>query len=468
MNLICVGISYKQTPAKLRDRCAFSPSKTTETLPSLVSQDGIAEAVIVSTCNRTEIYALCVPGTQSESLLVGFIAQQAGILPCELLGYHYLYEGVSCVRHLFEVVCSLDSMVLGEAQILGQVRDSLALAEECSSVKKILRHLFQSALTLGKEVRTHTEIGAHSVSISTAAITLIKRIFDSISDAHILVVGAGEMGRLTSLYLHESGARNISIMSRTREHAQRLAAEIGATALPIEQLEESLAICDIVVCATASPTYVLTKEMVRVARRRQRDRSLLIMDIAIPRDCDPAINTLDDVYLFGVDDLKDVVEEGHKQREEAAMQVRRYVHEAVEEFLLWRQEEEVKPTIAEIRKKADRVLEHELAHTCRVLKELTPQEREVIEKFGRAITNKLLHGPFARLRKGANDPDSYMYTEAARYLFGLDSVPDGKLSPQQRKHMRSQQHKNAVAHPDNQSNYPLSPSDETEGNQQRF
>lgn len=438
MNLICVGISYKQTPVELRDRCAFSSHKVREALPRLVQMDGVAEAVIISTCNRTEIYALCVPGTHSESVLVGFIAQEAGLLPCELLGYHYQHEGVNCVRHLFKVVCSLDSMVLGEAQILGQVRDALALAEESSSVHHVLRQLFQRSLTLGKEVRTSTQIGAHSVSISTAAITLVKRIFDSIESARIVVVGAGEMGRLTAHYLHDAGARHITVCSRTFEHAHALADELGAQADTLDSLQALLSTSDIVLCATASPSYVLTYDMVRRARKKQRDNSMLIMDIAIPRDCDPAINQLDDVYLFDVDDLKNVVEEGHKQREEAALQALRYVHEAVEDFLLWRQEEEVKPTIAEIRTKADAVVERELTHLYRVLKDLTPQEREAIEKFGNAVTNKLLHGPFARLRKGANDPDSYVYTEAARFLFGLDSVPDGRLNAQQRRTMLNQ------------------------------
>lgn len=439
MALAMVGLSHKSAPVEVREKIAFPEGELLEhALHDVCTNECIRGCVIVSTCNRTELYADVVGApNQGVGALTKFLAHHIENVPCSLLGYTYHAIGTQVVSHLFEVVCSLDSMILGEAQILGQTKRAYAYADNTGATTKTLNHLFRQSFEVGKRVRTETEIGSHSVSISTAAVTLARHIYETLDNRSLLLIGAGEMGELTARYLTEqSPSSALTVVNRTPERARDLVESLGQGKVArLEDLEYELSGADIVISSTAAPGYALTYETVRAARKRSRDRSLLIIDIALPRDVDPLVAELDDVYLYDIDDLNSIIEKGHEHRQQAAESARALIAEEVNSFNLWCQSQEVIPTIQQMRFKAEHIRDKELARAYRKLKNLSPQEQEVIEAMANSIITKMLHGPFARLRKGAHDPDAYMLTQASRYLFGLDSNPTGELTPEQRHTM---------------------------------
>lgn len=437
MALLVVGISHKSAPLELRESLSFSSqADKASALTEICALNGVKEAVLLSTCNRTEIYAEVQLGINVVGALVKYLASRQSLGPCSLLGYSYSFTGTEAVWHLFSVVSSLDSMVLGEAQILGQVRRAYQLAEEAQTSGLMLNRLFRQALEVGKRVRTETAIGGQSVSLSTAAVNLAEHVFSKLSQRKVLVLGAGEMAELTLKYLLEQGVVHIEVMNRTYERAQELAARIGGRARRLEELIDSLSECDIVISSTSAESYAISYEQIRAAKKRSRGRSLLLIDIALPRDIDPRAHEIDDVFLYDLDDLSSQVERGYQARQLEAEQARIIIESEVEEFNSWLQAQTVVPTIAHMREKAEKIRDKELARAVKKLSRLTDEERAVVEAMANSIITKMLHGPFARLRKGAHDPDAYVFTQAARYLFGLDSAPDGELPLESRVAMR--------------------------------
>jgi glutamyl-tRNA reductase len=428
----------------LRERLALDGAALSPALQALTASELVDEAVILSTCNRTEYYLDAKDMPKGLAVLRDFICSFYGLDEREyasLRPHFYFKQGKEAVEHLFTVVASLDSQVLGEAQILGQVRTAFAAASAAGAVAKVFDKLFKQAIEVGRLVRTDTAIGAQSVSISTAAVNLVHQVYDKLSDLNVLLLGTGQMGRLAAQYLAEKGVPQLFLSSRHLDHAQALAEEMqgalrqggsAVAALPIEDLAQSLHRADVTISCTSASGYVIGPAMVREARRRRHGRPLLLIDIALPRDVDPAVGEISDVFLYDLDDLGVMVDDNLKTRAGEAKKAEQIVAEQVDAFLSWIQAEQVTPTIKDLNQKLTMYAERERDRAAKALRgqhggqPLTAAEQGVLDAMAASIVKKIMHGPMMRLRSQAGNPDSYRYTEACRYLFGLDVNPSGK------------------------------------------
>ena len=426
MHLTLVGLSHKTAPVEIREKLTFPANRQDEALTLLTSLPGVSEAVIVSTCNRTEIYAVTASEIDGPAAVIDFAAEFHGLERAELARYLYVREGEVVIRHLFRVVASLDSMVLGEAQILGQVKEAYEYSFNNGASGRIFNKLFRQSFEVGKRVRTETEIGENAVSISYAAVELAKKVFDSLEGRTILVLGAGKMSELTAKHLMSNGVGNVLVANRTFERAVELADKFEGEAIPYEDLFVRMADADIVISSTAATEYVVTKEQVAAVRKGRRSAPLFLIDIALPRDIDPAVNDLPDVYLYNIDDLNGVVSSNLQERMQEAELAEVIVGEEMTLFERWLESLEVVPTVAAIRAKAETVRQAELEKAMKRLGGLSEKERATVEALTAAIVSKMLHGPTERLKKVAADKDGYAHLESARFLWGLDGNPDGK------------------------------------------
>ncbi len=425
MHLTLVGLSHKTAPVAIREKLTFSESAQADALTRLTGLKSVSEAVILSTCNRTEVYALTSASVDGPGAIIEFLAEYHDLDPVELTRYLYIEEGEAVVRHLFRVVASLDSMVLGEAQILGQVKDAYEVAFQNQACGRVFNRLFRQSFEVGKRVRTETDIGENAVSISYAAIELTKRVFEKLEGRCVLVIGAGKMSELTAKHLVSNGVRRVLVANRTFERARDLAEKFGGEAIEYDKLYERMREADIVISSTAATSYVITRdEIARVARRR-RD-PLFLIDIAVPRDIDPECATVPDVFLYDIDALNNVVSANLEERMIEAKRAELIIDDEIASFEAWLDSMEVVPTIAAIRTKAEQVRAEELEKALKCLGGLSEKELQAVEALSCAIVNKMLHGPTARLKKVAAEKHGYNYVQAARYLYGLDTNPDGK------------------------------------------
>jgi len=425
MHLTVVGLSHKTAPVEIREKLTFPAHVQADALSRLTDDDAIAEAVIVSTCNRTEIYAVTASGHDGPSAIIDFMADYHDLDRHELVRYLYISEGEAVVKHLFRVVASLDSMVLGEAQILGQVKEAYDHAFSNGACGRVFNKLFRQSFEVGKRVRTETEIGENAVSISYAAVELAKRVFETLDGRCVLILGAGKMSELTAKHLVSNGVRCVLVANRTYERAQELAEKFNGEPIRYDDLFERMAEADIVISSTAATHYVITKDRVSHVAKQRRD-PLFLIDIAVPRDIDPACGSVDDVYLYDIDDLNGVVSANLEERMVEAERAEVIIAEEMGEFERWLESMEVVPTVAAIRAKAENIRTEELEKALKRLNGLSEKELKTVEALSCSIVNKMLHGPTARLKQSAADKDGYEYVEAARYLYGLDSNPDGK------------------------------------------
>jgi len=427
MHLTLVGLSHKTAPVEIREKLTFPANCQAEALSLLTSTPAVNEAVIVSTCNRTEVYAVTSSEFDGPGAVIDFMCEYHDLDRHELTRYLYISEGEAVIRHLFRVVASLDSMVLGEAQILGQVKEAYEHSFLNGGSQRIFNKLFRQSFEVGKRVRTETEIGENAVSISYAAIELAKKVFESLEGRAILVLGAGKMSELTAKHLVANGVKRVLVANRTFERAQELADKFGGEAIPYEDLFDRMSEADIVISSTAATQYVVTKDKVAAARKGRKGSPLFLIDIAVPRDIDPAVNDLADVYLYDIDDLNGVVSQNLEERMREAERAEVIIAQEMGEFERWIESMEVVPTVAAIRAKAERVRTEELEKAIKRLGGLSEKELATVEALSCAIVNKMLHGPTARLKRVAGEKDGYEYVEAARFLYGLDSNPDGKV-----------------------------------------
>jgi glutamyl-tRNA reductase len=347
MRLTLVGLSHKTAPVAIRERLAFPAEGQAEALSLLTSSDTVSEAVIVSTCNRTEIYAVTAAAAEGSDAIVDFVCGYKGIDRAELSPYLYSSYGEAAVRHLFRVVASLDSMVVGEPQILGQVKEAYEHSFESAATGRVFNRLFRQSFEVGKRVRTETAIGENAVSISYAAVELAKKVFDTLAGRTVLILGAGKMSELTAKHLVSCGAARILVANRTRSRAEELAELFGGVAVPFESLYDHLAKADIVISSTAATEFVITKARLEPAMRSRRGRPLFLIDIAVPRDIDPAVNDLDDAYLYDIDALNHVVEANLEERAREAARAEIIIAEEIGAFQRWLDSMEVVPTIAD-------------------------------------------------------------------------------------------------------------------------
>jgi glutamyl-tRNA reductase len=426
MHLTLVGLSHKTAPVEIREKLTFPANRQEDALALLCSSSAVNEAVIVSTCNRTEIYAVTATDVDGPAAIIDFMCDYHDLDRHELVRYLYLSEGEAVVRHLFRVVASLDSMVLGEAQILGQVKEAYEASFDNGASQRIFNKLFRQSFEVGKRVRTETDIGENAVSISYAAVELAKRVFDTLEGRSILVVGAGKMSELTAKHLVSNGVREVLVANRTYERAVELAEKFEGEPIPYEELFERMAGVDVVISSTAAPGYVITKSEVAAARKGRRGNPLFLIDIALPRDIEPAVNDLPDVYLYDIDDLNGVVSSNLEERMREAERAEVIIAEEMAAFERWAESMEVVPTVAAIRAKAEQTRTEELEKAIKRLGGLSEKELATVEALTASIVNKMLHGPTARLKQVAGEKDGYEYVEAARFLYGLDSNPEGR------------------------------------------
>jgi glutamyl-tRNA reductase len=422
MELLCIGLSHRTAPLTVRERLALPEPRQVEVLQRLAQAP--SEALLISTCNRVELYLTSPDLAQAAAVAREELSRLGG---AEALDHLYEHHGAGALEHLFRVASSLDSMVLGEAQILGQVKDSFELGQGAGAVRGGLTRVFAAAFSCAKRVRTETAIGRSATSMASAAVALAAKVFDHLSDKTAVVVGAGEMGELAAKHLKQAKVGRLIITNRTLARAEALAAEVGGTARPFEELSTLLKEADVVVCSTASPVALFTKENVGAVGKSRRFRPLFMVDLAVPRDIAPDVTELEWVTAYDVDDIQKFVAENEAARAEEAQKAGVLVIQEVSRFMRDRAVRDGVPVLARLRQRAEQIAKAEVEKTLAAVGEgLTEKQRKSIEAMGRAIVNKLLHEPTARLRAvGSEKEESNRLAGAAAELFGLgeESVP---------------------------------------------
>ena len=398
MQLFAFGINHQSAPLEVRERVAFNAEGLLVALRDLVDHEPVREAAIVSTCNRTELYC----NAQEPANAVRWLADYHQLKPAALEPYLYTLPRERAVKHAFRVASGLDSMVLGEPQILGQMKQAVRTAEKAGTLGLVLHKLFQQTFSVAKEVRTRTEIGVASVSLAAAAVRLAERIFPAISEQKVLFIGAGEMIELTAAHFAAQHPRGITFANRTVERAQALAVRFGGQAVSLNDLSDIIAAQDIVVTSTASPLPIIGKGMVERALKARRHRPMLMVDLAVPRDVEVEVGRMDDVFLYSVDDLGQVVQEGLDQRTGAVTKAEEIIDAKVIDFMQWLGGREAVPTIRALRDQAERARRHEVERALRLLHKGEPPEK-VLEALSQTLTNKLMHAPTAALHDAAED-----------------------------------------------------------------
>lgn len=423
--IVVVGLSHKNAPIEVRERLAVSRANVVEVIGKLTASPSVGEAVVLSTCNRVEVYAAARGrgATERELLETAHAATHvlASLGGDGVRSYLKQETGKQAVLHLFRVAASLDSLVVGEPQILGQLKDAIEVARGAKSLGATLGNAMHRAVRVGKRVRSETAIGEGQVSVSSVAIDLARQIFGDLEKRATVLVGAGEMAEQAAKLLVRAGSRLI-IVNRSQERREALASEVGGEPRPWSDLERSLTEADIVISSTSSPGYVITPDTLKGVRKARKGRSLFLIDIAVPRDIDPAVNKLDNVYLYDVDDLSQIVSESLEGRAAEAARAAAIADEEARGFETWTAEQALTPAIVALRERTRGVLGAELERSLAgKLRHLGPAEREALSVMLDAATNKLLHGPVAKLRQLATDPRSDEYLEALSDLFDLGS-----------------------------------------------
>ena len=415
MQLVAYGVNHTTAPVDIRENIAFNAETLPGALYALKAAPGVVEAVIVSTCNRTEIYCHL---EDEDAIDVGEWLHRYHRAEAKTLdNYLYQHQGSDVIRHLLRVACGLDSMVLGEPQILGQIKTAYSDALNHDSVGKSLGRLFQHAFTVAKQVRTDTAIGNSPVSVAFAAVSLAKQIFSNLADSTALLIGAGETIELAARHLYDNGIGRIIIANRTIERAHHLATQVEGYAINLSEMPAHIAEADIVISSTASQLPILGKGAVERALKERKRRPIFMVDIAVPRDIEPEVGNLEDIYLYCVDDLHDIIEENLQSRRDAALQAEEIIDSQVEHFISWLRTQDAVPIIRAIRQNAEEESNHLLQKAKKQLEQGTPPE-QVLDELARTLTNKLLHEPSRQLRQSGSNVDNNLI-EAARNLFNL-------------------------------------------------
>ncbi|HEY5602423.1 MAG TPA: glutamyl-tRNA reductase [Gammaproteobacteria bacterium] len=415
MSLLALGINHKTAPVDIRERVAFEPSQITHALKDLVAQPAVNEAAIISTCNRTELY--CGLEHNDLKLIINWMCDYHKLGERDIQPYIYAHPDHAAVRHVLRVASGLDSMVLGEPQILGQMKDAYSAAAQAGTLGGSLDRLFQHTFAVAKQVRTDTQIGASPVSVAFAAVSLAKQIFSDLSKHTALLIGAGETIELAARHLHESGIGRMIIANRTIERAHNLAAEFNAYAISLPDIPGHLAEADIVISSTASPLPILGKGSVESALKIRKHKPILMIDIAVPRDIESEVGDLNDVYLYTVDDMQEIIQEGLRSRQEAAEQAEEIIDTQVSHFMNWLQSLGAVSTICALRQKAETSRDAELEKALALLASGKPAD-EVLKLFAHRLTNKLIHTPSVQLKQAGYDGRNEIF-DVVRAIFDI-------------------------------------------------
>ncbi|MHB9132565.1 MAG: glutamyl-tRNA reductase [Armatimonadota bacterium] len=395
MPVILVGVNHTTAPVALREQLYIGGSTLQPFLEQLGDSPDVEEIVVLSTCNRSEVY---VAGNSSEALVLA-LAKHAGVCPAELRPHIYIYEGPAAVRHLFRVVCGLDSLVVGEVQILGQVRDALEKAREHGSTGRQLTGLFQQAVAVGKRARTETSISAGAFSVARTAVELVLTLVPDIGNSHILLLGAGKMAELTAKHLMNYGVKSIFVANRTHEHASELAEQLGGQAIHYAELEHFLPKIDVVISSTGAPHIVLYTTDIARAMELRDGRPLCLIDIAVPRDIEPSAGELPNVHLHNIDDLQAVTAKDHSARLSEVPQVEMIIGEAIDRWRHWQAGLEVAPFLCSLRDSFEDIRRGELERASGFLTSLTPEQQAQVEYLTSSLVNKILHTPTLKIKE---------------------------------------------------------------------
>jgi glutamyl-tRNA reductase len=424
MNIIVVGLSHKTATVEIREKVAFSPNQIEKPLRELVSLDEIIEGVIVSTCNRVEIYATTRDIAGGIARIKRFMADYHH-MPFGILESHlYSYHSEAAIRHVFRVASSLDSMVVGEPQILGQIKTSYGYAAEYKSSGIILNRFLHKAFSVAKRVRTETKIASSAVSVAFAAVELAKKILGNLSDKTVMLIGAGEMCELAAKHFLNSGARGVMVTNRTFERAERLAEEFDGEAVRFEELFQHLHRADIVLSSTGAPHVIIGPKDVEDVIKRRRFKPMFFIDIAVPRDIDPKVDDLENAYLFTVDNLQEIVQANLAQRNMEAEKAEEIISQEIGQFFKWLSSLEVTPTIVALRNHFDEIRKAELEKTLANWKDLPPDAEKRLESLTMAMMNKMLHTPTTVLKKAGQGGRVDLYVDGLRQLFELEAAPE--------------------------------------------
>ena len=413
--IFTLGINHHSAPLAIRERVAFNAEKLHSALADLTHSQSVKEVAILSTCNRTEIYC----SAETPELVIDWLSRYHQVDRADLAPYLYTHDQPDAIRHAFRVACGLDSMVIGEPQILGQMKDAVRVAEESGTLGTQLHKLFQRSFSVAKEVRSTTAIGANIVSMAAAGVHLAERIFESVEQQRILFIGAGEMIELCAALFCARQPKQVTIANRTLERGRVLAERYNGTAIRLDELAEHLAQHDIIVSCTASPLPIIGLGMVERAVKARRHRPMFMVDLAVPRDIEVEVGELDDVFLYTVDDLAQVVESGRESRQAAVVEAETIIATRVQDFLGWLQARDTVPVIRSLRDSAERMRRHEIEHAMKLLaKGEDPQK--VLEHLSQRLTNKFLHAPTQALNLAEGSERAELQSATAR-LFHLHS-----------------------------------------------
>ena len=417
MYLTVLGINHRTAPVEVRGQVAFPPDQIARALAELIALDGMREAAILSTCNRTEVY--CTLDDASPEVIANWLARFHQLDQDSLQPHLYSYQEAEAVRHILRVAAGLDSMILGEPQILGQMKDAYQQSLQANSIDTLVNRLFQHTFSVAKQVRTDTAIGASPVSVAFAAVSLARQIFGKLENQTALLVGAGETIELTARHLHEQGIGKIIIANRTVSRAHELASQFNGYGIGLDEITAHLEEADIVISSTGSTEPLITRDQVRAALKKRKHRPVFMVDIAVPQDIAADVAELDDIYLYTVDDLKQVIEENLRSREEAALQAEEIIDSQVERFMAWVHSLDAVPTVRAYREYAESLGDAEIEKAGRQLENGTPPQ-EVIKTLTRNLVKKLSHNPSVNLRNAAADGKAGLL-EAVRILFQLNT-----------------------------------------------
>ena len=421
VRLFAVGVSHRTAPIELREKVDFAQAGVSTVLASLAERRIAREIAVLSTCNRAEVYA-AAESERATDELARFFAEFHRVSLDAVRPYLYVHHGADAARHLLRVAAGLDSLVVGEPQILGQVKSAFSTASEEQYVGTVLNRLFNSALAAGKRVRSETGLGEGAVSVSYAAIALAKKIFGDLSGLHVLILGTGEMGKLTGLHLKAQNVRTITLASRTRASAEHLAPQFDARVVDWAEVPAAIERADILVSATGAPAAILTRADIERAMKTRRERPLFIIDIALPRDVEPDAGTVEQVFLYNVDDLQGIVKENLARRTSELRQAEAIVEEEVARFAAWLQSREVIPTVVALRERFEYIRRAELGRLQHKLTGLPPDARSQVDHVTRLIVEKLLLAPTEQLKSINDNSLAATYADALNRLFALQDA----------------------------------------------
>ena len=413
MQLYALGLNHHTAPLAVREQVAFDPLRLPQALVELTHGREVREAAILSTCNRTELYC----AAEAPEAAAQWLAEYHRLQPQNISPYLYTLPSRDAVRHMFRVASGLDSMVLGEPQILGQMKQAARVAENAGTLGTLLHKLFQKTFAVAKEVRSTTAIGANIVSMAAATVHLAERIFENVADQKVLFIGAGEMVELCAAHFAARQPKRITVANRTQERGEALAVRFGGDAMRLDEIGERLAEYDVIVSCTASPLPIIGLGMAERAIRARRHRPIVMVDLAVPRDIEPEIAQLDDVFLYTLDDLGTIVESGLESREKAVVEAEAIITSRVDGFLHWLEARETVPTIRALRDSAERARRHEVEHALKLLAKGEDPQR-VLEALSHGLTNKLMHGPTAALNQ-SDGPNRHELADLIARIYHL-------------------------------------------------